>query len=184
MLTKTNQTLLHCYPGLIALITAKHEDVQNVMAAGWHSYMSFDPPIYGVAIGEGRFTHDLITQSGAYAVNFLPAEKAKEIEESGKMTGADGDKLEALQLDWQESENLGVPILTDAYVAYECEVRDQNTYGDHDWFVADIRGFYQDEKTFQENGLPNFSNITLPLYLGQSHFIFADKNATIKKVDD
>ncbi|MCD8509153.1 MAG: flavin reductase family protein [Bacillus sp. (in: Bacteria)] len=181
MLKSTDQTVLHCYPGLIALVTAKNEETQNIMAAGWHSYISYDPAIYGVAVAKERFTHHLIEKSQSFAINFVPAEYAHYIEGAGKLTGRDGDKLEAMKVEWKTGETVPSPILEVAYVAYECQVMDIQTYGDHDWIVGKITKFHKDETKF-ENGLPKFENLQLPLYIGQSKYLIGDANSTIKEV--
>ncbi|SES36581.1 flavin reductase family protein [Salipaludibacillus aurantiacus] len=182
MLESTPRTVMHCYPGLIALVTAKNDETQNIMAAGWHSYISYDPPIYGVAVAKERFTHHLIKESGNFAINFVPAEYAHFIEASGKKSGSDGDKFTKLMAKWKKGEATGAPILENAYVAYECEVMDINTYGDHDWIVGKITLFHQDKERFEENGLPDFSKLQLPLFLGQSKYLIADKATTMKEI--
>ncbi|MDQ0256108.1 flavin reductase (DIM6/NTAB) family NADH-FMN oxidoreductase RutF [Evansella vedderi] len=181
MLQSTDQTILHCYPGLIALVTAKNEDTQNVMAAGWHSYISYAPAIYGVAVGKERFTHHLIEKSKSFAINFVTAEYAHYIEGAGKLTGADGDKFEVLHMEWNEGITVPSPILKAAYVAYECQVMDIQTYGDHDWIVGEITKFHRDESKF-ENGLPKFENLQIPLYIGQSKYLIGDSSSTIKEI--
>ncbi|MBU9723773.1 MULTISPECIES: flavin reductase family protein [Bacillaceae] len=181
MLKSTDQTVLHCYPGLIALVTAKDKDVQNIMAAGWHSYISYDPPIYGVAVAKERFTHHLIKNSNEFAINFVPAEYAHYIEASGKFSGSDGDKFEKMDIPWKKGEVTNSPILVDAYVAYECEVLDINSYGDHDWIVGNIKKFHQDEAKF-DGMLPNLNALQLPLYLGQSKYLIADSSTSKKEI--
>ncbi|ADU28605.1 flavin reductase family protein [Evansella cellulosilytica] len=182
MLQSTDKTVLHCYPGLVALVTAKHESTQNIMAAGWHSYISYDPAIYGVAVAKERFTHHLIKNSESFAINFIPAEFAHYIEGSGKLTGANGDKFTTLKIDWKSGETVNSPILKDAYVAYECKVIDMQTYGDHDWIVGKITKFHKDSTKFTDKGLPNFSAVELPIYLGQSKYIIANQSTTVKEV--
>lgn len=182
LLESTDKTVLHCYPGLIALVTVELNGTKNVMAAGWHSYVSFDPPIYGVAIGEERFTHHLVKESGEFAISFVPAEYARYIEGAGKLSGRDGDKFEALNIPYTKGDTVNAPILTDAYVAYECKVRDIQRYGDHDWVVADISKFHKDETCFV-NGLPNFENLEIPLFIGQSQYVIVNKDTKIKKIE-
>lgn len=183
MLKSTNQTVLHSYPGLIALVTSEWNGTKNIMAAGWHTYTSYDPPIYGVAIGEGRFTHHLVKHSGEFAIQFVPAEYAKYIEAAGKKSGRDGNKFDLLNISHKRGETVNCPILTEAYIAYECKVRDVQTYGDHDWFVGDITVFHKDETRFV-NGLPNWDKLEIPLYLGQSKYIITDKETKIVTIDE
>ncbi|OIJ15121.1 flavin oxidoreductase [Anaerobacillus alkalilacustris] len=174
MLKSTNETVLHCYPGLIAVVTAEWNGTKNIMAAGWHSYMSYAPPIYGVAIAEERFTHHLVKNSGEFAIHFLPAEFAHYIEGSGKLSGKDGDKLEALNIPYKKGETVNSPILTDAYVVYECKVKDIQKFGDHDWIVGEITKFHKDETCF-DGFLPNWDKLEIPLYIGQSQYVIANK---------
>lgn len=182
MLKSTNETVLHCYPGLIALVTAEWNGTKNVMAAGWHSYISFAPPIYGVAIAKERFTYDLVKNSGEFAIQFLPANFVKYIEGSGKLSGRDGDKIKALQLPIKSGETINSPILTDAYVVYECKVKDILTYGDHDWFVGEITKFHKDESYF-DGFSPNWDNLEMPLYVGQSKYVIANKDTKSVTID-
>lgn len=179
MLVSNNTTVLHSYPGLIAIVTAEWRGTKNIMAAGWHSFISYAPPIYGVAIGEERFTHQLIKDSGEFAISFVGADNAHFIEEVGKSTGRDGDKFERFHIPYQKAETIQAPILTDAYVVYECKVKDIRKYGDHDWVVADITKFHLDETCFR-NGLPNWNKLEIPLYIGQSKYMVGNKNAEIK----
>ncbi|MFA9556623.1 flavin reductase family protein [Evansella sp. AB-rgal1] len=183
MLKSTDQTVMHSYPGLVALVTANDGDTQNIMAAGWHSYISYSPAIYGVAVAKERFTHHLIEKSKSFAINFVAAEHAYLIEGSGKLTGANGNKFEQLKATWKKGETVSAPILDVAYVAYECEVMDIQTYGDHDWIVGKITKFHKDESKFGDDRLPNFNELKIPLYLGQSKYLIGDKTCTIEQVE-
>ncbi len=182
MLKSTNETVLHCYPGLMALVTSEWNGTKSIMTAGWHSYMSFAPPIYGVAIGEERFTHHLIKNSGEFAIQFVPAEFAQYIEGAGKLSGRDGDKFERLNIPYRKGETIQSPILTDAYVVYECKVKDIQKIGDHDWVIGEITNFQKDETRFAA-GLPNWDKLEIPLYIGQSQYAIANKDTKIISID-
>jgi flavin reductase (DIM6/NTAB) family NADH-FMN oxidoreductase RutF len=184
MREKTTKTVMHSYPGMVALVTAEWEGKKNIMAAGWHSYISYEPPIYGVAIAEERFTHHLVKQSGEFAINFVPGELAHFIQHAGITSGADIDKFAAFDIAFEEGETVKSPILKDAYVAYECKVVDNQRYGDHDWIVGQISMFYKDVERFKENGLPDWEKLHIPLYLGRSEYLIADETCKIKKVRD
>jgi flavin reductase (DIM6/NTAB) family NADH-FMN oxidoreductase RutF len=180
MLKSTNQTVMHSYPGMVALVTSKFQTETNIMAAGWHSYISFEPPIYGVAIAKESYSHKLVKGSNEFAINFLPGHLAAAIQSSGTLTGNHVDKLNELKLDYYDGETTTCPILTDAYVAYECKVIDSRTYGDHDWIVGEITNFYHDEEKFMKNGLPDFHKLTIPLYVGRSKYIMLDEKTELK----
>ncbi|WP_221567404.1 flavin reductase family protein [Alkalihalobacillus sp. TS-13] len=177
----TDKMVMHSYPGLVAIVTVSFEGEDNVMAAGWHSYISYDPPIYGVAIGRERHTYHLVKGAGSFAINFLPYEKAEFIQQSGTYSGSDTNKFELGGMAFDRGITTDTPILKDAYVAYECKTIEVNSYGDHDWFVADITQFYRDEALFNEKGIPDFEKLEIPLYLGRSRYLRADSNSLIKK---
>lgn len=176
MIQETNRTVMHSYPGMVALVTVSHKEEHNIMAAGWHSYISYDPPIYGVAIGRERHSYQLMQESGKFAINFLPFEKSSIIQQAGVFSGSNVNKFEKANLSFNEGTATKSPILQDAYIAYECEIIDRNSYGDHDWFVANIVQFYRDEDKFLENGLPNFEKLSIPLYIGRSTYTKVGKN--------
>jgi flavin reductase (DIM6/NTAB) family NADH-FMN oxidoreductase RutF len=177
MIESINKTVMHSYPGMVALVTVSYNGEENVMAAGWHSYISYEPPIYGVAIGRERHTYQLMKEAGKFAINFLPFEKAHFIQQAGIFSGSNVDKFEIGKMRFEKGLATNAPILHDAYVAYECEVIDRHSYGDHDWFVGNIVQFYRDNEKFLDNGLPNFEKLAIPLYLGRSMYTSVDLNS-------
>jgi flavin reductase (DIM6/NTAB) family NADH-FMN oxidoreductase RutF len=178
MIQAINKQVMHSYPGMVALVTVSHNGEDNIMAAGWHTYISYDPPIYGVAIGRERHTYTLIKAAGKFAINFLPFEKSSFIQQAGVFSGATVNKFELGQMGFDQGIATKAPILHEAYISYECEVIDVNTYGDHDLFVGNIVQFYRDNDKFQEDGLPDFNKISIPLYIGRSIYTCVDKNSS------
>jgi flavin reductase (DIM6/NTAB) family NADH-FMN oxidoreductase RutF len=177
MIQLINQTVMHSYPGMVALVTVNHDGENNVMAAGWHSYISYEPPIYGVAIGRERHTYKLVKSEGKFAINFMPFEYSALIQQAGVYTGSKVNKFEKANISFSNGSATNSPILQDAYIAYECEVIDRNSYGDHDWFVANIVQFYKDPDKFHENGMPNFQELSIPLYIGRSQYTNVNRNS-------
>ncbi|KAA0547213.1 flavin reductase family protein [Bacillus sp. BGMRC 2118] len=180
MILPIKNQAMHSYPGMVALVTVSYEGKQNIMAAGWHTYISYEPPIYGVAIGRERYSYHLIKKAGAFAINFLPYEKASFIQQAGVVTGEHVNKFELGEMSYEDGISTGSPILKDSYIAYECTVMDRNSYGDHDWFVGSIVQFYRDEEKFLENGLPNFEKLSIPLYIGRSTYTKVDNKSNFE----
>lgn len=177
----TAKFVMHSYPGMVAIITARWNGKQNVMAAGWHSVISMEPPIYGVAIAQERYTHHLVKESGIFGVQFLPAECTEWIQQAGVWSGQEMDKYAAIGLPFDQALRIDVPLLTDAYIAYECRVLDVQSYGDHDWFVGAIVQCHRDDDLFLPNGQPNFERLEIPLYLGRSEYLVLDPHVRRKR---
>ncbi|CAM3278912.1 MULTISPECIES: flavin reductase family protein [Saccharibacillus] len=171
---------MHAYPGMVALVTSQLEEQSNVMAAGWHAYIGASPGMYGIALREETFTYGLVRPSGVFGVNFLPAAQTEAIQGAGTFGGHEGGKLERLGLGFEPGLKTGVPILSDAYMAYECRVVDINAYGDHYWIVGEIVQVYQDEALFGADGLPDLSKLSIPLYMGRASYRILDERAENK----
>ncbi|MFK7602446.1 flavin reductase family protein [Deinococcus sp. SM5_A1] len=173
MLSETGTQFFGYYPGTVALVTAEHTTsehgrVRNVMAAGWHTALSAQPPMYGVLIGRERATHGLVAGSGTFGINFLPASHSKPIQGTGVLSLHDlpqKDKLTRLGL----QTLLDAPLaLADAYLYYRCRVVQTVPTGDHDLFVGEVLevrhdpAFYDDRRLFTGEAA---------VYLGRSSYV-------------
>lgn len=161
----------HHYPAIAAVVTARVGEKANAMAAAWHSALSRKPPLYGVAISPKRFTHDLILEAGEFGVNFLPFERAEIIAAVGGSTGREIDKFEAFKVVEEKPVSTSVPILAEAYAAYECKLVSHHTFGDHIWFVGEILMVHLLEEAFTEEGVLNLEKVTPALYLGADLYL-------------
>lgn len=159
------------YPGTVAVITAAHDADRNVMSAGWHAALSAAPPLYGVALGRERYTHALVMASGGFAVHFLPFEQAQVIAAVGSMSRHDGvDKFERLQLTTAPGAVLPVPVLQEAYLAYECRVTAVHATGDHDWVVGEVVALHHRPEAFDERLVQAGSRVPATVYYGRNHY--------------
>jgi flavin reductase (DIM6/NTAB) family NADH-FMN oxidoreductase RutF len=126
------------YPRVAALITARAGSQANAMTAAWHMPISYNPPLYTVAIAPKRFTYSLIAASHEFGVNFMPADQAEVVAAVGGTHGAEIDKFHAFQLSTDKPLKTEVPILRTSYAAYECKVIDDRVYGDHRLLIGEI----------------------------------------------
>lgn len=162
----TVASLNHFYPTVAAVVTVRGRERANALACAWHSALSFQPPLYGVSIAPKRFSHGLIVEAGAFAVNFLPLEKAEKIAGVGRNSGRDMDKLNVFDLQVESFPRATAPILQDAYAAYECRLVDRHPCGDHDLFIGEIVRIYLDETAFDAEAVLAVNRIHPALYLG------------------
>lgn len=169
------------YPGTVALVTAEQEGKQsNVMAAGWHTALSIEPPLYGVAVGRERATHPLIKAAGRFGVNLLPLSQARAVQGSGLASARDfvaeeggageGGAGEGGKVGWLGLEFLpdSALALAQAYLCYECELKDVLPVGDHDLFVGEVRTLHYDPAAFDEQWLLKAQPA---VYLGRSAYV-------------
>lgn len=159
------------YPAVATVVTARVGEKANAMAAAWHSALSFNPPLYGVAISPKRFTHDLILEAGEFGVNFLPFNRAEIIAAVGGSTGREVDKFEAFEIAEKKPVLTSAPIIADVYAAYECKLASHHIFGDHTWFVGEILRVHLLEEALTEEGVLNLEQVIPSLYLGADLYL-------------
>lgn len=173
---------MHSYPGMVAIVGTYAQGRANFMSAGWHSYLSIDPPMYGVAIAKERHTHQRIHETRRFSINFLPCDKAHFIKFFGTTSGKDTDKTKVLDAAWS-LENDQYAHLDCAYLTYACELENTVPTGDHDWFIGTITSCYNPPDIFDQEGLPDLTALNIPLYLGRSTFLKADEHTHRQTVE-
>ncbi len=160
----------HYYPAVVAVITARDGDRVNVMPAAWNTALSFDPPLFGVAISPKRHTYGLVKAAGEFGVSFLPFEMARAIAVTGRTSGREVDKVALLGLELEPPLALNTPLLKGAYAAYECRLEAVHRTGDHDLFVGRVEAVHWDPEAFPE-GAPSWTGMRPTLYLGSDRYL-------------
>ena len=163
----------HHNPRVPAIVTAHARGKDNAMAASWHSAISFKPPLIGVAIAPKRFTYQLILEGKEFGLNFLPLEKAELIAALGGSSGSEVDKFQKFGIKKAKSLKTSVPILEDAYAAYECKLIDHRAYGDHEWVVGEILVTHFEEGVFTDGEILDLGRVAPALYLGADFYAAA-----------
>ncbi len=166
------------YPKVAAIVTASAGNKDAAMTAAWHSSISLKPPLYGVALTSKRFTYQLITESREFGINFLPFDKAPLAAAIGGVSGHQLDKFEQFNIEKEKSVKTAVPILKDAYAAYECKLVDNRPYGDHIWVVGEIVAVHYLDEAFTPEEIIDLNKIKPLFYLGSDFYASADKNST------
>ncbi len=165
------------YPKVATIVTACAGDKKNAMAVAWHTALSFTPPLYGIAIAPKRFTYRLILESKQFGVNFVPFETAELIASVGGSGGEAVDKFQRFRIAETKPSKTRVPILADAYAAYECELVDNKTYGDHIWVVGKIVAVHFLAEVFTTDDTLNLSRVNPALYLGAELYVTASADS-------
>jgi len=164
------------YPRVACVVTAHAKEKNNAMAAAWHSSISRSPPLYGVSISPNRFTYQLITESREFGVNFLPFEVAELVASVGGSDGQAIDKFQRFNIARDRSVKTAVPILTAAYIAYECRLVDDKGYGDHRWLVGEIVAVHMAKEIFTPEETLDLDKISPTMYLGGNFYCTAAKD--------
>ncbi len=172
----------HHYPRVAAIITAQADGKSDAMAAAWHSPISVAPPIYGVSIHPKRFSLELILKGKEFGVNFIPFDRAELVASVGGSKGEEIDKFQRFGIATEPPSKTAVPILKDAYAAYECRLLDHKTYGDHEWIVGEILVVHLLEESFTPQQVLDLDRVSPLLYLGAELYLGLAKE-TMRQFD-
>jgi len=117
----------------IYVLTTSHEEKINGMIASWVSQISYDPPLVMVAVHPNRYSHQLVRQSGHFALHLLSRSQKDFL---GRFKGPDPEAKFA-SIPWERGKT-GCPILKECLGYLECRVRETLTPGNHSVFIGDI----------------------------------------------
>ena len=107
----------------------------NAMTAAWVARASFDPPLITVSVGKTRFSHDMIKESGVFALNCLGPDNVDIARRFGLKSGRKTDKFKGVEYD---TKTTGSPVLRDALAWMDCKVVSHHDAGDHTLFVGEV----------------------------------------------
>ncbi|MBT3363675.1 MAG: flavin reductase family protein [Chloroflexi bacterium] len=159
------------YPFCATIVTSHAEGRDNAMAVAWHAPISVNPPLYGVSISPRRFSLELILQSKAFAINFMPMKYAELVAQTGGSKGSNVDKFAKFNIEKEESIKTNAPVLKKAYAAYECELYDHITLGDHVWCVGKIVAVHYEQEAFNDKDLLDLTKVDPALYISGENYV-------------
>ncbi|MCB2180303.1 flavin reductase family protein [bacterium] len=126
-------------PRLAALVTCCEPDgTPNVLTVAWHTPLSHHPPLVGIGIAPTRFSHQLIADEGAFALNIVGQSLLTAVKICGTYSGRIDDKFAISDLETFPAENIRPPVLAGALGVMECKLVDEITTGDHAFFVGEV----------------------------------------------
>ena len=121
----------------IAAVTSRWQGKPNAQIAVAIGAASIVPnmPRVMVQIYKRNYSHDLIYQSGAFALNFLRQDQLHLIKDFGLVSGRDQDKLSGIAY---ELRNTGSPVLEECWGYMDCRVVNAMDGGDMTCFLGEV----------------------------------------------
>lgn len=119
----------------VYVVTTRLGDRVNGMTAAWVSQVSLHPLLVMVSIASPRYSHNLIKESGIFAINVLSSEQVDLAKRFGYKSGRQIDKFTGL--DWITAVT-GAPILPQAHAYLDLRLAHTYPAGDHTLFVGEV----------------------------------------------
>jgi len=130
----------------VVLVSSSFNGQDNVMTACWAFPVSFDPLLFGVAIGRERHSHSLIRKGSEFVLNIPGEDLLDAAIICGENSGRDTDKFEIAKLTREKSEKVSSPSIKEALSSIECRVVKSVEAGDHTIFIGEPLNINQRKK--------------------------------------
>jgi flavin reductase (DIM6/NTAB) family NADH-FMN oxidoreductase RutF len=130
------------------LVCMSKDKKVNLIAIGWKLIgIMWSKPVITVAIRPDRYSHEVIENGEkAFTVNFGGIITEKIINFCGTKSGRSVDKVKETGLQFMESQDIKVPYIKGAHLAYECKIIHSCTSGKmskHTLYYGEITGCYE-----------------------------------------
>ncbi|ALN57757.1 flavin reductase like domain protein [Lysobacter enzymogenes] len=148
-LAKASRLINH---GPTVLVSARHDGVDNVMAAAWACALDYDPPKLTVVIDKATRTRALIERSGAFAVQVPTAAQAAMTHRVGTHSRSDEpDKLARAGVGLFAIDGHDLPFVAGCSAWMACRlIREPHNQEIYDLFIGEIVGAWSDPRAFAD----------------------------------
>ncbi|MCP4139114.1 MAG: hydroxymethylglutaryl-CoA lyase [Chloroflexi bacterium] len=120
----------------VTVVTTKHGDTPIGITASSFTSLSMDPPLVLVSLSKKLFTHNVIADSGIFAVNVLSARQLDLGMRFAGMMPEIKDRFAGLNT---RTAATGSPLLPDSLAWVDCTVWASYDGGDHTIFVGEVK---------------------------------------------
>ncbi|MBD5096301.1 MAG: flavin reductase family protein [Lachnospiraceae bacterium] len=124
----------------------------NIITIAWTGTVNSDPAMVSISVRKSRYSHELLTKNGEFAINLVTRELTFAMDYCGVKSGRDMDKFEVMKLTRQKASTINVPLIKESPVSLECKVKQVMELGSHDMFLAEVTAVVIDDKYMDESG--------------------------------
>ncbi len=154
----------YLYPVPTVMVTSGPRERPNIITLAWVGTVCSTPPMVGISIRPSRYSHELVTQHGEFAVNVPTAEQVGVVDYCGMVSGRDVDKFSAAGLTPLPASAIATVIIAECPVNLECKVQQMLSLGSHDLFLAEIVAVQVDEEILTARRQLDLSRATALAY--------------------
>lgn len=105
----------------VGVATAEFDNVRHGMTVSSFTSVAVDPPIILISVQKDTRTHDLIVNSGAFAVTLLAADQQEISARFAGQMGEDEDRFVGLEITTLKT---GSPVLLGGLAVFDCKLID------------------------------------------------------------
>lgn len=164
------------------LLTVRYKGQVNVMALGWVTPLSAQPPLLGLAIHPACYTHDMLLKSQECTLNIPGRALAEQVAKCGSVSGQQEDKIRLTGLHLDTSRRNEAPWISECLAHIECALVDTLAPGDHTLFIAEVIGAWAEDAAFKDGLwlLPEDEELRPLMHLGGAAFSLLNTTIMLK----
>lgn len=138
--------------GPTVLVSARHDGLDNVMAAAWACALDYDPPKMTVVLDRIAKTRQLVELSGRLVVQVPTVAQVDLTYQVGHMSLAEQpDKLARCGVELMNLDGRDMPFVSGCAAWLECRlIPEPQMQERHDLFVAEVVGAWADARVFAD----------------------------------
>lgn len=164
------------YPVPAVMVSCKRKDEKaNIITVAWAGTICSDPVMLSVSIRPGRYSHDIISETGEFVVNLVTTKLTRACDWCGVRSGRDHDKFKEMHLTEYKSQFMSAPAIEESPVNIYCKVKEIEKLGSHDMFIAEVVGVTVDGDYMDDKGRFDLAATDLMAYSHGEYFALGKK---------
>ncbi len=138
--------------GPTVLVSARHDGIDNVMAAAWACALDFAPPKLTVVLDKSTRTRELIEASGEFVIQVPTVRLLQLTHEVGTRSRAsEPDKLDVSGVALFRLGDSGMPFVVGCSAWLVCRlVPEPHNQQAYDLFIGEVTAAWADERVFRD----------------------------------
>jgi flavin reductase (DIM6/NTAB) family NADH-FMN oxidoreductase RutF len=138
--------------GPTVLVSARHDGVDNVMAAAWACALDFAPPKLTVVLDKATRTRELIEKSGTFVIQVPTVAQLELTHEVGtRSLASEPDKLRVAEVELFRMEGYQLPFVAGCSAWLACKlIPEPHNQERYDLFIGEVVGAWSDTRVFRD----------------------------------
>jgi flavin reductase (DIM6/NTAB) family NADH-FMN oxidoreductase RutF len=119
----------------VTVVTSAHNNSKHGMTVSSFTSVSVNPPVVCVSINQQARTHELIAQSGVFAVTVLEEAQGPISDCFAGRVADEGDRFYGIDTFTMQT---GAPLMTGGIAFFDCKVIQKVTFGGNTVFFGEV----------------------------------------------
>ncbi len=143
---RLRRRVLWSMPSGLYLLGSRSGTRRNLMTLNWAMQVAMQPKLVAVSVQSDAVTHELVSESGVFALSILKRDDRALVRKFVKPVDASDVDVDASGLGTMRElqvrvDRTGAPVLAEAAAWLDCRVTSRLALGSHSLFVGEVVGF-------------------------------------------